>query len=329
MYLKEIIKLTKTLKLLYVEDDEISRLSIKELLSNYFTHITIAEDGKEGIEKFKEDNFDIIISDINMPKLNGIDMLRKIRNLNKDIPVILLSAHNESKYLLEGIELGIDSFLCKPLNLKTLSRTLYKVTDNILLRRKNLNDKINLENEVRIQTQELDRNLHFDELTDLYSRYSFFEDMKNISHPNVFIVDINKFRVINQIYGTNAGTLILVEFSSFLKRLTRGTTYKVYRLSADEFIIRDEIEIIDVEKYEEDIKIFLILLNEFTIEIENDSISIEVTIGIAIGEENAFECAKIALEYAKIYKKTFEIYSKCIDKRDKEEDALAWKNKTK
>ena len=329
MDMKEIIKRTKTLKLLYVEDDEISRLSIKDLLSSFFTSITVTKDGKEGLKQFQENDFDIILSDINMPKLNGIDMVIEIRKLNKEIPVIFLSAHNESKYLSEGIKLGVDSFLLKPLSLDSLSLALYKVSDKIFLKRENLNYQLNLEKEVKKQTQELDKKLYFDELTGLYSRYSFFEDIKKVSYPNVFIVDINKLSVINQIYGTDTGTLVLVEFASFLKDFTQNTQYKVYRLSADEFIIRDEGIGIDTEKHEEDMKKFLKSLGGFFVEIDNDSISIEVTIGISIGEKDALECAKIALEYAKIHRKIFEVYSKNIDKRDEKQDALIWKNRTK
>jgi len=329
MSLQTLIKTTKTFKLLYVEDDAVSRLSVTELLDNFFDDVTVAIDGEDGLKKFKENDFDIILSDINMPKLNGVDMLNEIRKLDKDISVVFLTAHNDNEYLADAIRLSVDSFIVKPLGLQNLSLTLSKISEKILLKKENLNYRLNLENEVKRKTQELDKKLYFDELTGLHSRYSFFEDIKDDVMPIVFIVDINKFKLINQIYSINIGTLVLKEFASLLEKFTKESTYKVYRLSADEFVIKDNTRYADTDKYESDIEIFFNTLADFKVEIKNDYISIEVTIGMSVGEADAFECAKIALEYAKAHKKQFTVYSKSIDKRNEDQDALVWKNKTK
>ena len=135
MHLQDIIKTTKTLKLLYVEDDEISRLSAKELLANFFTDITTAVDGGEALEKFNENDFDIILSDINMPKLNGIDLMHEIRKLDKEVSIVFLTAENEDEYLAEGAKIGVDSFIIKPLGLNNLTTALTRVSEKILLKR--------------------------------------------------------------------------------------------------------------------------------------------------------------------------------------------------
>lgn len=329
MTIKEIIKISKKLKLLYIEDDATSRITTVELLNNFFDFITIAVNGQDGLEKFKEKSFDIILSDINMPKLNGINMVNEIKKIDENIPVLFLSAHNESKFLSEGIRLGVDGYILKPLKLSTFTLVLSKVCEKISLQQEHENYKKCLEQEVKKQTKELDVKLHFDELTGLYSRYSFFEDIKDINTPIVFIIDINKFKIINEIYGTAVGSIVLKKFAEFLKEFTRDSTYKVYRLSGDEFILRDDVEYINPEKYEEDIVHFYNLLNDFKVDIENDTISIEVTMGLSTSQHDAFECAKIALEYAKLHKRPYEMYSTAIDKRNEEQDALVWKNRTK
>ncbi|MDB2562251.1 EAL domain-containing protein [Sulfurimonas sp.] len=329
MNVQNLINTTKSLKVLYVEDDEVSRLSVIELLENFFDEVTVAVNGKDGLEKFKTDTFDIVLSDINMPKLNGIDMLDEIRKLNKEVSALFLSAHNDNEHLAEGIRLSVDSFIVKPLSLNKLSLALTKISEKILLKRENTHYQHNLENEVKRKTQELDKKLYFDELTGLYSRYAFFEDIKNIPSAILFIVDINKFKLINQIYSTDVGNLVLKKFASLLQESTQDSSYKVYRISADEFVIKDDMSYIDTAKYENDMHSFFEELSNFKVQLEDDFISIEVTIGISMGEVDSFECAKIALEYAKVHKKESMLYSKTIDTRSQEQDALAWKNKTK
>ncbi|MEA1919082.1 MAG: EAL domain-containing protein [Campylobacterota bacterium] len=325
MKIKDITKVSKDLKLLYVEDDALARASTLELLENFFTDITVAINGEDGLEQFQTQTFDIILSDINMPKLNGIEMLRKIREINQEIPVLFLSAYNEASYLLDGISLGVDGYIIKPLNLDQFIITLKKLTDKIILKKEHDNYQKTLELQVRERTFELDQKLHYDELTGLLNRYSFFEDISNASSPVILMIDIDKFKVINEIYGVNTGSLVLQYFAKFLLAFIQGTSYQLYRLSGDEFILFDNIDTIDCEKCENDIKKFFKLLKDFKIDIGDDSISIDVRIGISTSQVDAFESAKIALDYAKKQKKHYIMYSSKIDKRDEERDALAWK----
>ncbi len=328
---KEILRISKTLKLLYIEDNALARESTLELLNNYFIDITIAIDGKDGLNKFKENNFDLILSDIKIPHISGLKMIRKIRSINNNVFIVLLSAYNESSYILEGISLGIDGYILKPLILEKFLVVLSQICDKVSSKRESDSYKANLEQELKLSTQVLYNKLHHDELTGLYNRYSFFEDLKNkeIGIPIIFIVDINKFKTINEIYGLETGSIVLKQFASLLKELTLHTTCKVYRMSADEFVIRDDVKAIDSDKYEKDISILFNRIKDFVVEVDNDSISIEVTVGISRDIENAYECAQVALGYAKENRKVYEIYSSAIDKRGDAQDAMKWKEKTK
>lgn len=329
MKTSEIIAITKTLKLLYIEDDEIASSTTIELLENFFVDITVAYDGQDGLEKFNTGDFDIILSDINMPKLNGIEMLKEIRALDKEIPVLFLSAYNEISYLMDGIKLGVDGYIIKPLELSQFIIALSKVTDKIVLKNENKNYREHLEEQVLQRTQELNEKLHFDELTGLNNRYSFFEDIKYIQVPILLIIDIDKFKIINEIYGVSAGSIVLKEFAIFLQEFILNSNYKAYRLSGDEFALLDQVEHIDPQKYEKDLNRFFKRLKNFTVDLGNDTISIEVAIGISTSQKDAFESAKIALDYAKTQQKSYAMYSSGIDKRDEEKSALLWKDITK
>ena len=124
---------SQNLQLLYVEDDEEIRKANLTLFKNFFKKIIIAVDGEDGYEKFQNNQVDIIITDINMPKLNGIDMIAKIRDTDNDIPIIIVSAHNEAKYFIGSIKLGVDGYLLKPIGMKQFLSVLYKITKKIKL----------------------------------------------------------------------------------------------------------------------------------------------------------------------------------------------------
>ena len=119
---------TKKLKLLYVEDNKKARTSTVPLFERFFDDIIVAIDGKDGYDKFNKFNPDIIFTDINMPKVDGLQMIDMINNsTNKKIPIIVFSAHDESSYLLNAIKSGVDGYLVKPIEVEQLIEELYRV----------------------------------------------------------------------------------------------------------------------------------------------------------------------------------------------------------
>ncbi len=122
--LPDLISRSKKLELLYVEDNESARRYTLEMLTRFFEHITVAENGVEGLEKFKEKSFDLILTDINMPKMSGTEMISKIRELDQNITILVLSAHNEPNYYEEVSAYSVKHYLAKPLALAQLIETL-------------------------------------------------------------------------------------------------------------------------------------------------------------------------------------------------------------
>ena len=124
--------MTQRLSVLFVEDDDDLRLQTQDLLETLFQEVITASNGKEGLEKYLEyhqkynSNINLVISDIMMPKMSGIDMARKMAQLNKSQQFIFISAHQDSDYLIDLIDIGITSFISKPITLDTLKFALYK-----------------------------------------------------------------------------------------------------------------------------------------------------------------------------------------------------------
>ena len=137
MELKLLLEYTKDLKVLYVEDDNQLLNTTKELLDNYFKTIDTAQDGQDGLDKYLQYNknndeyYDIVITDINMPRLNGIEMSKVMLSMNPDQEIIITSAHNEIEFLSNAIELGINGFITKPIKNEQLTKVVYKVSQSI------------------------------------------------------------------------------------------------------------------------------------------------------------------------------------------------------
>ncbi|KJR40531.1 two component, sigma54 specific, transcriptional regulator, Fis family [Candidatus Magnetoovum chiemensis] len=112
---KELANYARELDALYVEDDNSLRDEMSDLLSDFFKHLDIAANGSEGYEKYRMHRYDLVISDIRMPIMDGIEMVKKIKKINSKQAVIIYSAYDDSKYLMELINTDIDKFLLKPL----------------------------------------------------------------------------------------------------------------------------------------------------------------------------------------------------------------------
>ena len=118
------MKIEKKYTLLCVEDSLVSRKMIVEYLEDDFKEIYEASDGEEALKVYEEKKPSIIISDLNMPKMNGLQLIKKIRQTDKETPIIMLTAYTDTEYLLEAIELNLIKYLVKPLNEDKLDEAL-------------------------------------------------------------------------------------------------------------------------------------------------------------------------------------------------------------
>ncbi len=135
------IEILKQVKLLYVEDDESIRNVLSRGLKRRVKELMVAVDGVDGLEKYYSFKPDIIVTDIKMPNMSGLEMSKKIRKEDRSTPIIITSAHGESEKILEAIEIGINGYILKPIDKNKLfdTITLYaksKVLENELKEKK-------------------------------------------------------------------------------------------------------------------------------------------------------------------------------------------------
>ena len=112
---------------LYVEDELDVLKNISELLSNFFGAFYTASDGELGYKAFLDHKIDVLIVDIELPKINGIELIKKIRQTHKDIPIVVISAYTKTDYLLDSIELNLNQYIVKPLTSKKIHEFLEKL----------------------------------------------------------------------------------------------------------------------------------------------------------------------------------------------------------
>ncbi|WP_164968163.1 response regulator transcription factor [Arcobacter sp. CECT 8986] len=115
----------KDLVVLYVEDQKEAQIELKHVFDKTFKKTIIANNGEEGLKLFlshkkRNYNIDIIITDINMPKLNGIDLIKEVKKYDTNVKFVLTTAYTEVEYLLEAIELGVTAYIVKPINIVKL-----------------------------------------------------------------------------------------------------------------------------------------------------------------------------------------------------------------
>ncbi len=125
----DFLKKLKTLTILYAEDEEGIRKNIADSLRYYVKEVFEAKDGQIAFEMYLEETPDIILSDIHMPILNGIDFIKKVRETDTHTPVIMITAHTDKKYLLDAVELHMEKYIVKPIDIDELFDALKKCID--------------------------------------------------------------------------------------------------------------------------------------------------------------------------------------------------------
>ncbi len=134
--LNHIIQCSKGMSILYVEDEQSIRENTKLLLETIFSNVQTAGNGLEGLNLYKESLFDIVITDILMPEMNGVNMVKKIKEINPNQSIIITSACEDSNYLLELINLAVAQFILKPIQTEQLINILDEVVTHLYNQRK-------------------------------------------------------------------------------------------------------------------------------------------------------------------------------------------------
>lgn len=117
-------QIMKTLRLLYVEDDATQRKELTDYLKRRVSKLYIANNGEEGLEKFIQNQPNVILCDLRMPRVDGLTMAANVRALNRTVPIIILTALSDKETILASVDQHITNYLIKPVNNKRLEEVL-------------------------------------------------------------------------------------------------------------------------------------------------------------------------------------------------------------
>ncbi|MDR0453635.1 MAG: diguanylate cyclase [Deferribacteraceae bacterium] len=124
-----------SLNILYVEDDDVVRTLFYNVLKQQTANVTLASNGKEGLLKFTEIHPDMVITDIRMPEMDGLTMIRHIRDIDRNVPIIISTGYDNDQLLVNSIELNIDRCMQKPVDAKELFSVISKLSQTIFKQR--------------------------------------------------------------------------------------------------------------------------------------------------------------------------------------------------
>jgi len=301
----------KDITVLYCEDEEYLRDVTKGILKSFTKKQYIAEDGAIGLELFKkhEEEIDLIITDVNMPNMNGLDMAKEIKAINHNIPIIVATAFSNSEYLLEAIELGIDKYVLKPVNIKKL---LHTMNQSLLY-------------------HEL-RDLYIDQLTHIPNRNALIRDISKQDLSTIALIDIDKFSVLNDLYGEENGDKILEQFTEKLKKHFDNEIFKFYRVGSDRFVVLSTDENLDIKEFNNLCESFIINIDNEGINLSDDNnIDITITIGIArSNDKHSFEYAQRAIQKARAkYLQILQYDESLFEQKEDFEENIKWIKKIK
>ncbi|MDH5465771.1 MAG: response regulator, partial [Thiovulaceae bacterium] len=154
---------SKELQVLYVEDDEHLRFETSKLFELFFKKVDLAENGLIGLDQYSNNEYDLVLTDINMPEMNGIEMMQKIKEINPEQKIMAISAHNEPDILINLIKAGIDGFVLKPVIHQEVINNLYSICRDCAAQKLNLSLMEELQtqkDQLEKQNKELQRQLN-------------------------------------------------------------------------------------------------------------------------------------------------------------------------
>ncbi|AXH11633.1 EAL domain-containing protein [Halarcobacter bivalviorum] len=305
----ENVAILKNITILYAEDEAALREITLNILKGFTKKQLVAENGAQGLELFKEheSEIDIIITDVNMPIMNGLEMIREIKKINPNIPIIVATAFSNTEYLLEAIDIGVDKYVLKPIDMKKL---LQLMSQSLLY-------------------HEL-KDLYVDNLTHLPNRNKLKKDLEITEQGLMAMINIDKFSTINDLFGETNGDKVLIEFADSLRKFFNKEDFRIYRIEADKFLVVANEFNTDVQDLYELCKSFENYIEEDPVYIDEHEIDLNITIGIAKSENaNAYKYAQRVVSYARRKFEPILIYDDSFNIQESFEENIKWIKKIK
>lgn len=208
-------------KILVVDDEKMMLMLVKRILSKEYDIIT-AESGEEAIKIFEAERPDMVLSDLMMPEMDGYELHRILQEKSGNtVPIMFMSANEDDASEIKGFEVGAADYIHKPMRPDVLLRRVGNIIENL--------DKIR-KLEVKSSTDSLTKLLN-----KTAAQQKIKEMIKNSSSGTLLMIDLDSFKLVNDIYGHIMGDKILIYFGELIKKIIRREDL-AGRMGGDEFI---------------------------------------------------------------------------------------------
>lgn len=278
------------IRILVVDDEENFRSTLKDFLSEYDNEVLTAENGVEALEILDKFSVNLIISDLRLPIMDGITFTRKVREMEKDIPVIVMTAYASIETAVEAMKSGAADYITKPFKFEHILFIIERVLETKKLR------------ELAGKSEYYRKLSNIDDLTGIHN-YRFFKEMlkheierhSRYNRPlSLLMIDIDNFKEVNDNYGHLVGDQVLRQTAHLLKKSIRSCDI-VSRYGGEEFAVILPETLPDEALKVGDRIVKTIPCHDFKVAETNIGKEISVTVGLASFPKDA-DNAKLLIE---------------------------------
>ncbi len=272
----------EAIKILVVDDEEVIRETLKEFLSLKGFYVTLAGNGPEALQALEKERFDVVLSDLVMPRMNGISLTKTILETSPQLIVIVMTAYASIDHAVESMKAGAFDFIAKPFNFDHVIFVINRALENRRLR------------DLAGQSEYYRHLAKTDGLTGIWNHRHFQQNLENeiqrqsrYNRPfSLLFIDIDDFKLINDTHGHLVGDSILIQLAELLKKCLRSFDF-LARYGGEEFVV-----ILPETPRQEAVAVGKRILstvaeNDFTTINEHKFERITITIGLATYPEDA------------------------------------------
>ena len=318
MGIRQLIRNSTNISVLYVEHNYDEYSTKIKLLKKIFPNIIFAQNGHDALDLYLKQTvlykgyFDLIITELNLPELSGLNMLYNIKDYNKNQRALIISDYVQQEELIDFLEMGIDGYLPKPINLTKCVQILEKIVERINFTKKR---------EVHLS--------FIDNLTQLQNRSALLKQLEKEDASTIMIIDVDTLENVNLIYGYEVGNIVLKEFSNFLNTFCKNNEYVLYKVDNETFVIYDTHEFINFSQFERNFEELLEKSKYYKVKVMEVDIDFDITMGIVMCQPRAFAKANLAISKAKKENKKFFTYHNEFKERAPIEYTMKWRESIK
>ena len=231
---KKIKQICSNFTVLLVDDEETARDHVYEILTLFFLEVLVAKDGQEALEIYEAKKPDLIITDLTMPRMCGLELVDAVRKINHLQKIIVMSAHTETDIIVKAIKSGLDGYILKPIEANQIFEAIEKAAVYLQMQKENKNYQKALESRVNEQEKQIIEQLELDYITGFKNKEKLQIDFLTSDFTEIILLNIDNFSQINGTYGYDIGDKLLKYIAEFLFSIVGD---KLYRGNGDEFFI--------------------------------------------------------------------------------------------